>query len=36
MKVRVDIADTTSFYYPELVLSCGPQDRETYYSKAPC
>ncbi len=36
MKVRVDIADTTSFYYPDLLLSCEPQDRETYYSKAPC
>lgn len=36
MKVRVDVADTTSFYYPDLLLSCEPQGRETYYSKAPC
>ena len=36
MKVRVDIADKTSFYYPELVLSCDPQDRETYFRRAPC
>lgn len=36
MKVRVDIADKTSFYYPDLLLSCDPQDRETYYRHSPC
>ncbi|MGB3394782.1 MAG: Uma2 family endonuclease [Stenotrophomonas sp.] len=36
MKVRVDIAGKTSFYYPDLLLSCDPQDRETYCRTAPC
>lgn len=36
MKVRVDIAGKTSFYYPDLLLSCDPQDQDTYFSKAPC
>ena len=36
MKVRVDIAGKTSFYYPDLLLSCDPEDRETYYRRAPC
>ncbi|MFT4256615.1 MAG: Uma2 family endonuclease [Pseudoxanthomonas sp.] len=36
MKVRVDIADKTSFYYPDLLLACEPDDRETYYRRAPC
>lgn len=36
MKVRVDIAGTTSFYYPDLLLACDPQDRELYYRRAPC
>ena len=36
MKVRVDIAGKTSFYYPDLLLSCDPQDQGTHFSTAPC
>ena len=36
MKVRVDHADQTYFYYPDLLLACDPQDREPYYRRPPC
>ena len=36
MKVRVDHADQTYFYYPDLLLACDPQDREPYYRRHPC
>lgn len=36
MKVRVDHADQTYFYYPDLLLACDPQDREPYYRRRPC
>lgn len=37
MKVRIDHAGDSWFYYPDLVLSCDPTDRESaYYRRAPC
>ena len=36
MKVRVEHADQTYFYYPDLLLACDPQDREPYYRRRPC
>ena len=36
MKVRLRIADQDIFYYPDLLLSCDPDDRETYYRRSPC
>ncbi|MGC8509051.1 MAG: Uma2 family endonuclease [Thiomonas sp.] len=37
MKVRVQALRGTSFYYPDLVLSCDGQDRESpYYRRRPC
>ena len=36
MKVRLRIADQDIFYYPDLLLSCDPDDRETYYRRNPC
>lgn len=36
MKLRVDHADQTYFYYPDLLLTCDPQDREPYYRRRPC
>ena len=36
MKVRVDNADQTYFYYPDLLLACDVQDREPYYRRRPC
>lgn len=36
MKVRVDHADQTYFYYPNLLLACDPRDREPYYRRHPC
>ena len=36
MKVRVDHADQTYFYYPDLLLACDPQGREPYYRRHPC
>ncbi|MFP4061946.1 MAG: Uma2 family endonuclease [Halochromatium sp.] len=36
MKVRLQIADQDIFYYPDLLLSCDPDDRETYYRRSPC
>ena len=36
MKVRVNHADQTYFYYPDLLLACDPQDREPYYRHRPC
>ncbi len=36
MKVRLRIADQDIFYYPDLLLSCDPNDRETYYRSCPC
>jgi Uma2 family endonuclease len=36
MKVRLKIADKEMFYYPDLLLSCDPADREPYFSSQPC
>lgn len=36
MKVRLQIAGQDIFYYPDLLLTCDPNDRETYYCTAPC
>ena len=36
MKVRLRIAEQDIFYYPDLLLSCDPDDRETYYCTRPC
>ena len=36
MKVRLQIAGQDIFYYPDLLLSCDPEDRETYYCTSPC
>jgi len=36
MKLRLNIADKTVFYYPDLLLSCAPDDRQNYFSDQPC
>lgn len=37
MKVRVDHDGESYFYYPDLLLSCQPKDRESaYYRRHPC
>lgn len=36
MKVRVEHTGQTYFYYPDLMLACAPDDRETYYRRNPC
>jgi Uma2 family endonuclease len=36
MKVRLRIAGEEVFYYPDLVLSCDPEDREDYFVSRPC
>lgn len=36
MKVRLQIAGEDVFYYPDLLLTCDPKDRETYYRTRPC
>ncbi len=36
MKLRLELGGKTIFYYPDLLLSCDPQDREPYFRRAPC
>jgi len=36
MKLRVNHAGQTYFYYPDLLLACDQQDREPYYRRSPC
>jgi Uma2 family endonuclease len=36
MKVHLRIDGQDLFYYPDLLLSCDPQDRETYFRSRPC
>ena len=36
MKVRLEIAGDDVFYYPDLVMSCDPDDRASDYCRAPC
>lgn len=31
MKVRLNLNWNEAFYYPDILLSCDPNDRETYY-----
>ncbi|WP_407276074.1 Uma2 family endonuclease [Halothiobacillus sp. DCM-1] len=35
MKVRLEIHGKTLFYYPDLVLTCDPDDREDYFTTRP-
>ena len=36
MKVRLEIGKQDVFYYPDLLVSCDPNDRATYYRECPC
>lgn len=36
MKLRLEIGGTTVFYYPDLLLSCSPADREPLFTHSPC
>ena len=36
MKVYLNIAGEDIFYYPDLLVSCDPEDREEYFRAAPC
>lgn len=36
MKLRMEIQGETLFYYPDVMVSCAEDDRETYYRKHPC
>ncbi|MHB9021011.1 MAG: Uma2 family endonuclease [Halothiobacillus sp.] len=36
MKVRLNISGKDIFYYPDLLLSCDPADRESHYRQNPC
>lgn len=36
MKVRLEINGKTLFYYPDLVLTCDPEDRDDYFITRPC
>ncbi|HHB12400.1 MAG TPA: Uma2 family endonuclease [Chromatiales bacterium] len=36
MKVHIRTAGEDAFYYPDLLLSCDPQDRAEYYRERPC
>ncbi len=36
MKVRLQIAGDAVFYYPDLVMTCDPDDRASDYCRAPC
>jgi Uma2 family endonuclease len=36
MKVRLKIAGQDVFYYPDLLLSCDPADRDPYFRGRPC
>jgi Uma2 family endonuclease len=36
MKVRLKISGQDIFYYPDLLLSCDPDDREDFFCQSPC
>jgi len=36
MKVRLQQAGEETFYYPDLLLACDPEDRAIYYREKPC
>lgn len=35
-KVRIRTAERNIFYYPDVLVSCDPRDRESYYCQYPC
>ncbi len=36
MQVRIQTAERDIFYYPDVLVSCDPGDRERYYRERPC
>jgi len=36
MKLRLELAGSTIFYYPDLMISCDPLDRDPYSRTRPC
>ncbi len=36
MKLRLEIGGQTIFYYPDLLVSCDPQDRDRNFRRSPC
>ena len=36
MKLRLEIGGQMVFYYPDLLLSCDPGDRDPLFTRAPC
>ncbi len=36
MKILLSIAGEDIFYYPDVLVSCDPDDREPYYRRNPC
>lgn len=36
MKVRIRTAERNIVYYPDVLVSCDPRDREPYYRQYPC
>ena len=36
MKVRIQAGERDFFYYPDVLVSCDPHDRESYYRQFPC
>ena len=36
MKVRIEHEGETYFYYPDLILTCDPEDRHNLYCTSPC
>ena len=36
LKVYLNIGGEDIFYYPDILVSCDPDDRETYYRSHPC
>jgi Uma2 family endonuclease len=36
MKVRIQTAEREVFYYPDVLVSCDPADREPYFRERPC
>lgn len=36
MKLRLEVAGATLFYYPDLMIACDPQDRASYFRTRPC
>lgn len=36
MKLRLEIGGRAVFYYPDLLLSCDPEDRDPLFTRSPC